>query len=255
MKNTKLRFAGALKELFCHAIPKRKYISAVILAGGSGSRMNSSVTKQWMEIDGIPVFARALIQFQACPKIREIILCVKADERSLYSGIKEKYGITKLKSIVSGGATRAQSALNGFKRISDKCTHVAIHDAARCLVTPEMIEAVIKGAIKFGSATAASRATDTVKTATDDELILSTPERKTVWQAQTPQIFETEIYRASAYLALDKNLTVTDDCSMVESAGFKIKLIDCGKENLKITEPIDIYFAEAVLKMRQERIK
>ena len=252
MKRTKLRFAGALKELIFHVIPKKLYVSAVILAGGSGSRMNAAVTKQWMEIEDIPVFARTLIQFQACPKIKEIILCIKADERPLYEGIKEKYGITKLKAVVNGGDTRAQSALNGFKRVSDKCTHVAIHDAARCLITPEMIDEVIKGAVKYGSATAACRATDTVKMANDNELIMSTPERKTVWQAQTPQIFETEIYRASAYLALDKGLTVTDDCSMVESAGFKIKLIDCGKENLKITEQVDLYFAEAVLKMRRE---
>ena len=169
-----------------------------------------------------------------------------------YEGIAEKYGIKKLKKTVIGKETRQLSALEGFKAISDRSTFVAVHDAARCLVTPEMIEKTVRTAVKYGAAVAASKATDTVKV-TDNRLVVkSTPERDSLWLAATPQIFETEIYRASAYLALDKGLTVTDDCSMVESAGFKIKLIDCGKENLKITEQVDLYFAEAVLKMRRE---
>ena len=252
MKKSKLRLVGALVQTLKRVIPKRTYISAVILAAGSGTRMNSAITKQWLELNGRPLFVHSLTQFQLCPKIKEIILCVKAEEKELFDGVKETYGITKLKAVVTGGNTRADSALCGFKMISDKTTHVAIHDAARCLITPGMISEVIANAVRYGSATAACRATDTIKTATEDGLILSTPERKTVWQAQTPQIFETEIYRASAYLALDKKLTVTDDCSMAENAGFKIKLVDCGKENLKITEPIDLYFAEAILKMRAE---
>ena len=83
--------------------------------------------------------------------------------------------------------------------------------------------------------------------------MLSTPERSGVWQAQTPQIFETEIYRASVYLALNDKITVTDDCSLAEHAGFKVQMVDCGKENFKITEPLDLYFAKAVLKMRKDR--
>lgn len=250
MKKSKLRLTGAFVQALKHVIPQKTYVSAVILAAGSGTRMNASVTKQWLELNGRPLFVHSLTQFQLCPKIKEIILCVKAEEKELFENVKDTYGITKLKAVVAGGDTRADSALCGFKMISDKATHVAIHDAARCLITPEMISAVITEAVRYGSATAACRATDTVKTATEDGLIMSTPDRKTVWQAQTPQIFETEIYRASAYLALDKKLIVTDDCSMAENAGFKIKLVDCGKENLKITEPIDLYFAEAVLKMR-----
>ncbi len=252
MKNKKLKLTGALISALAHIVPKRQYVSAIILAAGSGTRMGSDKTKQWIELDGLPVFAHTLKQFEACPKIKEIILCVKADERELFANAGAIYGIKKLKAIIVGGATRAQSALNGFKRVSDKCTHVAIHDAARCLITPEMISNVIKGAVKYGSAAAACPATDTVKLTNDDAFVLSTPDRKNVWQAQTPQIFETEIYRASTYLALNKGLTVTDDCSMVEHAGFKVKLIDCGKENLKITEPVDLYYAEAVLKMRKE---
>jgi len=255
VKKSKLRLAGAFVHALRRVVPKKIYVSAVILAAGSGTRMNAGVTKQWLELRGRPLFAASLAQFQLCPKIKEIILCVKEDEKELFADVRERYGITKLKAVVVGGNTRADSALCGFKKISDKATHVAIHDASRCLVTPEMIDAVIKKAVLYGSATAACRATDTVKLATEDDLILSTPDRKTVWQAQTPQIFETEIYRASAYLAREKGIEVTDDCSMVENAGFKIKLVDCGKENLKITEPIDLYFAEAVLKMQSDTMK
>ena len=113
--------------------PNNPKVSAVILAAGSGTRMNADVTKQWLELDGAPLFVHSLTQFQLCPKIKEIILCVKEDEKELFADVRKKYGITKLKAVIAGGNTRADSALCGFKKISDKATHVAIHDAARCL--------------------------------------------------------------------------------------------------------------------------
>ena len=118
-----------------------------------------------------------------------------------------------------------------------------------------MIRKVISAALTYGSAAAACKASDTVKICDVKDMIESTPERSRVWLAQTPQIFETEIYRASAYLAISDKLAVTDDCSLAEHAGFKVKLVDCGKENLKITQPVDLYFAEAVLKMRKDASK
>ena len=157
MNNKKLKLTGALIGALSRIVPKKQYVSAIILAAGSGTRMGADKTKQWIELDGLPVFAHTLRQFEACPKIKEIILCVKADERELFANAGAIYGIKKLKAIIVGGSTRAQSALNGFKRISDKCTHVAIHDAARCLITPEMITEVIKGATKYGSAAADSQ--------------------------------------------------------------------------------------------------
>ena len=246
----KYKLLGALFSTLKRIKPKRKYVSAVILAAGSGTRMGTSVTKQWLDIGGIPTVVRSLIAFDSCKSIKEIILCVKKDEIQRYDGIIEKYNLKKLKKIVAGGETRQLSALEGFKNISDRSTHVAIHDAARCLITPEMIEKTVKAAVTNGCAVAASKATDTVKLVNPRLLVTSTPERESVWLASTPQIFETEIYRASAYVALKDKITVTDDASMVEHAGFAVKLVDIGKENIKITSPEDVFFAEAILKMR-----
>ena len=255
MKKLKYNLAGALINSLKRIRTKPIYVSAVILAAGSGTRMGNDVTKQWLTLEGEPLFVHSLRAFDACRSVKEIILCVKADELPMYDGIAKKHGIKKLKTVIPGGNSRAQSAFEGFKRISDKCTHVAIHDAARCLITPKMIKKVVSGAVTYGSAAAACKATDTVKLCNDNAIVLSTPERSNVWQVQTPQIFETEIYRASAYFAKKDGIAVTDDCSLAEHAGFNVKMVDCGKENLKITEPIDMYFASAVLRKRKEHTK
>lgn len=253
MKIKKRKLLGGIFDmLFKKQLGKPK-AAAVILAAGSGSRMGStSGTKQWIELCGLPAVARSAKAFQECREIKEIIIVAKEDELEKYADFAEKYGISKLKKVVKGGDTRQSSALEGFKRISDNITHVAIHDAARCLVTPEMIKNVISAAVADGAAIAACKSPDTVKLAVDNRtLVERTPERSNVWLAQTPQVFETEIYRASAYTALENGTPVTDDASMAENAGFKVRLVDCGRENLKITEPLDVIIAEGILKERE----
>lgn len=252
MKKLKYKLIGAFAGAAKRMRPKPIFLSAIILAAGSGTRMGGNVTKQWIELDGAPLFVHSLRAFQNCKKVKEIILCVKSDELERYNGIPEKYGITKLKAVVCGGSNRAQSAFMGFKKISDKSTHVAIHDAVRSLITPQMINKVAADAVTYGAAAAACKATDTIKLCNEDRTVTSTPDRSLAWQVQTPQIFETEIYRASAYVAIRDGITVTDDCSLAEHAGFSVKLVDCGKENIKITEPVDLYFAEAILRKRKD---
>ncbi len=255
VKKTTYKLTGALIGALKRIKPRRTHLTAIILAAGSGTRMGSSVTKQWLTLENEPLFVHSLRAFDNCKAVKEIVLVVKAEEYLLFKNVKEKYGIKKLAAVVKGGSIRAESALKGFKRISDKTTHVAVHDAARCLITPEMIRRVLSSAVTYGAAAAACKATDTVKLCNENGAVLSTPERSGVWQAQTPQIFETEIYRASAYLALSDRIAVTDDCSLAEHAGFKVQMVDCGKENFKITEPIDLYLAAAVLKMRKDQEK
>ena len=251
-KVKKITLARKLADLFSHIRPIRIRVSAIILAAGSGTRMGAQTTKQWIEIDGVPTVVRSLAVFQNCRHVKEIIICAKRDELAMYDGFKDKYGLTKLKCVIAGGSTRMLSAFEGFKRISDKATHVAVHDAARCLLTPTMLNSVIADAVHLGAACAATKATDTVKLEKRGHYVESSPERGKVWLAQTPQIFETEIYRASIYVALRDGIEVTDDCSMAEHAGFAVKLVDCGKENIKLTEPVDVYIAEAILKKRSE---
>ncbi len=253
MREITYKLTGALIGTLKRIKPRRIHLTAIVLAAGSGKRMGANVTKQWLTLENEPLFVHSLRAFENCRAVKEIILCVKAEEFSLYRDVREKYGISKLCAVITGGSTRADSAFKGFKKISDKTTHVAVHDAARCLVTPKMIKKVLAAAVTHGAAAAACKAVDTVKICNENGVVLDTPKRANVWQAQTPQIFETEIYRAATYAALKDGIAVTDDCSLAEHAGFKVQMVDCGKENIKITEPVDLYLANGILKMRKDK--
>lgn len=229
---------------------RRKFCSAVIVAAGSGSRMgDTDRPKQFLPLLGKPVLLRAAEAFECCSFIREIIVVTRREDITRTETLLG--GISKLRRVVAGGETRQQSSLAGFDAISEKCDYVALHDAARCLTTPAMIERVFTEATRHGAAIAACRASDTVKTA-DGLSVASTPDRSTLWYAQTPQVFLAELYRASAYFAREREFTATDDASLAEDAGFDVRLVDCGTENFKITTPVDLLAAEALLRLREE---
>lgn len=236
---------------------KRKptFTSAVIVAGGSSTRMGDGISKQFLEIGGMPVVVRTLLAFEHTREIDEIIVVAKQDELELYKGFKSMYGLTKLKKAVVGGSTRKESAENGFLSVSKKNCFVAIHDGARCLITPEDISRVCAEAYKHGAATAASRATDTIKVAAADGFIERTIDRDSVWHAQTPQIFDATLYRAALAVAEEDGISVTDDCSLVEHIGHKIKLVECPQSNMKITTPEDIHRAKAIIRARNQKLK
>lgn len=222
-----------------------KDIAAVILAAGVGSRMQSNVTKQQMQINGISVLRRTLIAFESCADIASIVVVTREDEVDF---VKEACaGITKHHKTVIGGITRAESASNGFYAIPEGTEYVAIHDAARCLVTPEIISRVAKDAIKYGAATAACSVTDTVKIIDTDGFVSSTPDRKYVMLASTPQIFSTYIYDKAINNVDFSDLSITDDNMLVERIGVKVYCTDVGRRNIKITSSGDIEYAEYLL--------
>ena len=229
---------------------KPHFTSAIIAAAGSGTRMNceSGKTKQLLTLCGLPIIVRTLKAFEESEKINEIIVVAREDELSVYTEYKEKYKLTKISAVISGGETRQESVLRGFEAISDKSEFVAIHDGARCLITPDKIDSVLAETYRTGAATAATRATDTVKRANSKNYITETLERSELWLAQTPQCFKTELYRAAAYIAKEENFTATDDNALAEHIGYDVKLVDCGSENIKITTPCDLAIAEVILR-------
>ncbi len=230
-----------------------KFGSAILLAGGCGSRASTDgKTKQMVSLMGMPLVARTISVFESCPFINEIIVVAKKDEIPLYDEMQIRYGWLKLVAVVEGGDTRQASALNGFKQVSDRSRLVYIHDAARCLVTRDMIAQVGHAAVFSGAATAGHKATDTIKT--DEKGPLATLDRSHIWIAQTPQVFLTEVYRAAAYSAAQKGLTATDDAMLAEALGFSVTPVECGPENIKITYPCDFAIAEAILKHRDSEV-
>lgn len=228
------------------------YTAAIILAGGSGTRMGTDTTKQMLTLAGKPLIVHSLMAFEASDYIDEIILVGKAGELDRYPAMIQEYGITKVTQIVEGGATRQESVLKGFEVVPDKADHIAIHDGARPLITPAQIKAVVLAAYDYKAAAAAAPAKDSVKVANISGMIDYTVDRKTVWLMQTPQVFYGNLFRASIYTAAKDKFEGTDDTQVAEHAGFSTKLVNTGYENIKITTPVDLIIAEAILKQREE---
>ena len=229
------------------------YTSAMILAAGSGSRFSDIAgQKQNTLLCGMPVVARTIAAFESCPLIDEIIIVCREEDVSSYSGFPEKYGFRKITRIVTGGKERMDSAMAGVDSVNDRSKFIAVHDGARCLITPEMIEKTLRAAYKDGAAAAGHPSTDTVKYSEDGCTISETVDRTKVWLIGTPQVFMANMYRAAIYMAKKDGAAVTDDCMMAERLGFKVSLVDVGGENIKITNPEDIYIAEGILKRRED---
>lgn len=231
-------------------VPSR-FTSAIVVAAGNSTRMNGT-SKQLAMLDGMPVIVRTLRAYQRCPLISEIILVAKESEIPQHEEFRVKYKLSKLKAIVPGGQDRQESVRKGLAKVHPDAGFVAIADGARCLCTPEMIERVCRAAFANGAATAACRVTDTVKKARADGLFIDTTlERDSIWLAQTPQVFTQKLYRAAAYSAAEKGITATDDNALVERLHRKIRLVDCGPENIKITVPEDLTRAQKILESRR----
>ena len=212
--------------------------------------MGSTRTKQMTELCGKPVVVHTLLAFQACEAVKEIIVVAREDELGAYAEFEKTYGLTKLRQVVPGGATRQESVMLGTKGLSYRSEYVAIHDGARCLITPDEITEVLRQACIYGAAAAAEMMTDTVKRCDDRGFVTETVDRSALMRAQTPQCFKTSLYLASAYTAERDGFEATDDCSVAEHAGFPVRMVDCGRTNMKITTPEDLVIARALLTSR-----
>ena len=228
-------------------------VTAIILCAGNSSRFSSGrESKQMVEVLGKSVIERTIEAFENSHSIREIILVVRKEDTAEYNRIICDNAFKKIACIVVGGDTRQISAMRGFKHVSEKSAYVAFHDGARCLVTPNIIESVIKAAKSHKAATAATHALDTVKVADSEQNIVKTLDRDMLWTVQTPQVFEKDLYRSCIENAITKGISATDDCMLAEAYGQKVKLVETGKMNIKITYKEDIQLAEAILSISEE---
>ena len=242
---------GSIASLIRTAGGKKKFCSAVILAAGSGRRFSDDTAKQFIEIAGEPVLVRSARAFQETEDVDEIVVVTRKTDIPGCRRILADAGITKVTRILAGGDTRQESAKRGFDAINPAADFAAIHDAARCLVTPGMIEAVFECAFACGAAAAAYRNPDTIKRTNGADTVTETLERDNTWLVQTPQIFAADVYRAASYTAEREHFSATDDCALCERLGFTVRLVDCGPTNIKITWPADVIMAEAILKSRE----
>ena len=219
--------------------------TAIVLAAGKGSRMNSSVQKQYMELNGFPLVYYALRAFEhSC--VDEIILVAGQDETGYCRReIVEKYQFQKVCKIIPGGRERYLSVYEGL-RAAD-CDIVLIHDGARPFVTQEIINRTIEAAVQYGSGIAAVPAKDTVRLADDELTAVETPQRDRVWMMQTPQTFQYSMIRSAYEKVLEQQIqNITDDAMVLELGIHKaVKIVQGSYRNIKVTTPEDMDSAEA----------
>ena len=240
------RIASALVETATN------HTGAVILAAGNSTRMGGKINKQLYELCGKPVLAHTLLAYQKCPLIKEIVVVTRPTEFDEVFEIAKKYGIKKLKRITAGGATRQDSAKNGVDKLSEEIQYVAIADGARCLTTPLQIAQVCLKAYRHKAASAAHAVADSMKRATPSGFVKESVDREHLWAVQTPQIFHKALYQAAVFNAERTGFTATDDNALIEHLGYRIRLVECGNENLKITTKKDLALAEAILAHREK---
>ncbi len=235
-----------LFELFQKSIS----CSAVIVAAGSSSRFGSD--KLFAPLSDIPVLAYSLTTFENCKYISEIVVVTDPEKIVKMAQLCESYNISKVTKIVCGGATRLESALSGVSETDKHCNLIAIHDGARPLVTTKIIEETIESAFKNKAAVPVVPSKDTIKIVSNS-FVTETPDRSAAFGAQTPQVFIPELIKGALTNALQNDIAIFDDASAVENLGFYVCATQGSEENIKITTPLDLKFAECILTSRKER--
>lgn len=218
--------------------------SVVVLAAGSSSRMGQD--KIMLNVGDLPVVVHALRAFEPVAEVEEVVVVTREDLVPEIAGLCKVFNLQKVKKVVRGGATRAESARIGTMEVDPEARLIAIHDAARPFVSEEMIRTVILKAVETGAAAPAIPVKDTIKVA-HDGLVEYTPDRATLYAVQTPQVFDADLIRAALQKAIDDQAEITDDCSAVERLGMKISLTAGEERNFKLTTPADIALAEVML--------
>ncbi len=226
-------------------------VTAVILASGKGTRMGAGLDKCFLSLGPKPVVAWSLLAFEKCSEIDRIILTVRKDQLAAARGLQMMFGISKLQKILVGGNRRQDSVQTALNEIDPfETRYVVIHDAARPCITPELIRETLKFAKRYGSGIAASPMVDTVKVAGKGMMTESTPDRSTLWAVQTPQAFAADkLIAAYKAFADDKKREFTDDAAVLEATGEPTRLVKWDTPNIKITTPIDLTIAAALLRL------
>lgn len=216
---------------------------AIILAGGSGSRMGAGKNKVLLELQHEPVIVRSGRAFAHF--VDGAILVGRVEDMPVLRDVMSEYGLPV--RIVAGGATRQESVWNGLCALPEDCTHVLIHDGARCLVDEATIRRCMESAEKHGSGVAAVPAIDTIKEVNDEDIVTATPDRNHLRAVQTPQAFPVDLIRAAHEAARVDGFIGTDDASLVERMGMPVRLTLGDRRNIKLTTPEDMKMAEAFL--------
>lgn len=240
-----------LRDLFASkSEDKLPHCSAVILAAGHSQRMGGD--KLSMELGGSPVLLRTLRAFENSPLVDEIVVVTRMDKLEETAELCKNGGISKITQVVSGGKTRAESALAGVSAVKKDAKLIAIHDGARPLVSSDLILRTVYAAEEYLAAVPVIGSADTLKLLDEKGNVAATVDRENTLRVQTPQVFEADLIKGALTVAVNKELPITDDSAAVEMMGVKTRAVQGDPDNIKITSPQDLLLAEAILKARGE---
>ena len=222
---------------------KKHFVSAIIVAAGSGTRMKIPERKQLVEINDMPVIAHTLTAFENTDIIDEIVIVTKEEDILIMWDIAKAFNISKVTEIVKGGETRTDSVKNGIN--SAKGDIVAIHDGVRPCIKSIHIDATVKKAMETGAAALGCPVTDTLKRVGKNSFITDTVNREDLWAIQTPQVFEKDLLLK----AYNEGNTegATDDCMLLESIGIKVTMVEGDRTKIKVTMQEDIDIVSSIL--------
>jgi 2-C-methyl-D-erythritol 4-phosphate cytidylyltransferase len=215
----------------------------IIVAGGKGERMKTTVPKQFLKLNEKPLLMHTVNGFYQYDRQMEILLVLPENQINYWNELCEKYGFSIHHQVIAGGETRFHSVKNALDVIREECL-IAVHDGVRPLVDAATIDRCFSKAEKTGTAVPVIDLVDTIREITENRN--ATLERKSYKLVQTPQVFKSEILISSYEKAGDKQFT--DDASVVEAAGYPIHLVEGNRMNIKITNPLDLKIAELLMK-------
>lgn len=224
-------------------------VGAVVPAAGQGQRMGKK--KQFLPLLGKPLLFWTLKAFEKCAAVDCLVLVVNAEEMSKAVEMIQEENLKKVVTVVEGGRRRQDSVAKGLEALPEAVEVVVIHDGARPLIKPDIITRSVKDLGFFDGLVVAVPAVDTLKEVSEG-LIVRTLERRFIWQAQTPQVFKKKVLTRVFRVVERENLEFTDEATAVEALGYKVAVTLGDYTNFKITNPLDLFLAEAVLRERCE---
>ncbi len=228
-------------------------VTAIVPAAGAGRRMKTGEEKPYLLLGGRPIIARTLLALARSELIDGMVVVVGGRHRERTRALIKEFSVPRVLAVVAGGATRTESVGRGLAAVPEDTGVVLIHDGARPLVSPKIVEKTVAAAAEYGAAVAAVPVTATVKNAPGPEsLVEATLDRTGLWLAQTPQCFRTELIREAYRKAAEEKIAGGDDAFLVERLGRPVKIVAGSGRNLKITTPEDLALAELILKQEEE---
>jgi 2-C-methyl-D-erythritol 4-phosphate cytidylyltransferase len=213
------------------------FVTAIIVAGGSGTRMGTELPKQFLKIGHKTIIETTIEIFNTCKEIDEIIVVINDKHMHYFNNNIDK---KKPIYIVSGGENRQQSVYNALYNVNDKCEIVLIHDSVRPFVTHQNINDCIQGAIKYDGCTMGVKSKDTIKVCSNNNMIVNTLDRELLFCIQTPQAFKVDVIKLAHETAKEEDFLGTDDSVLLERLGYEVKVIEGEYSNIKITTKEDL---------------